>query len=128
MNFIIQKKEEMGIKWFHYLTAAVITLLGLFFIIYGKIHIIEIDKSTQQIRKNQRSIFCRDKLMLYDLNTIKGVKGFQRGHKGLSIDNRHFDIMIYFKQDTLNDEEENVTYKIEPVRILDTNNVVKASQ
>ena len=36
----------MGIKWFHYLTAVVITLLGLFFIIYGKIHIIEIDKST----------------------------------------------------------------------------------
>ena len=36
--------------------------------------------------------------------------------------------MMYFKQDALSDEEENVTYKIEPVRILDTNNVVKASQ
>lgn len=65
--------------------------------------------------------------MLYDLNTIKGVKGFRRGHKGLSIDNRHFDIMIYFKQDAMIDEEENTVYKIDPVRILDTNNVVKAS-
>ena len=74
------------------------------------------------------SIFCQDKLMLYDLNLIKGVKGFQRGHKGLSIDNRHFDIMIYFKQDAMSDEEENTTYKMDPVRILDTNNVVKASQ
>jgi hypothetical protein len=35
---------------------------------------------------------------------------------------------MYFKQDDMSDEEENTTYKMEPVRILDTNNVVKASQ
>ena len=76
INFVSNKKEEMANKLYHYLTAIVITLLGLFFIIYGKIHIIEIDKHSEQIRKNQRSIFCGDKLMVYDLKMIKGVKGF----------------------------------------------------
>lgn len=47
INFVSNKKEEMANKLYHYLTAIVITLLGLFFIIYGKIHIIEIDKHTQ---------------------------------------------------------------------------------
>lgn len=49
MNFLIKKQDQQG---YHYITAIAIIVLGLFFIFYGKIHIIEIDKSTQQIRKN----------------------------------------------------------------------------
>jgi hypothetical protein len=75
MHFLLHS-DKFDPVLYHYVTAAVIILLGLIFIVYGKIHILEIDKNAQQVRKNQMSIFCQDKLMLYDLNLIKGVKGF----------------------------------------------------
>lgn len=47
---------------------------------------------------------------------VKGIKGFQRGHRGLSIDSRHYDILLCFK-----DSQERSA-----VRVMDTNSNVKA--
>ena len=44
MHFLIHG-EKLEPRWYHYLTAAIIILLGIIFIVYGKIHILEIDKN-----------------------------------------------------------------------------------
>ena len=44
------------IKWWHYLIAAVIIVLGLCFIYSGKIYTIEINKGEKVIKKTKQSL------------------------------------------------------------------------
>ena len=67
---------------------------------------------------------------------VKGVKGFRRGHKGLTSENRHFEIILFFKKwsevETKEEQEdqdpEERVPDLKPVTLLDTKNNVRASQ
>jgi cytochrome c biogenesis protein CcdA len=46
MHFLIHGTiKDLNVEWYHYITAVVIIFLGLIFIVYGRIHILEIDKN-----------------------------------------------------------------------------------
>jgi len=56
------------------------------------------------------------------MDEVKGVYGFKRGNNGLYVSNKHFDIMLYFK-----DSEDGFESQYDPIKLLDTQSNVKAS-
>jgi len=121
-------------KWWHYLTALILLVLGLVFVYSGKIQTVEINKYTQKITKTNKSVFCNIKEQSWEIQNIEGVRAFKRGHNGINIEDRHYDIMLYFKRiqykehefSYWDDEDPRVNYH-EPVLLLDTVSNVKAA-
>lgn len=118
MGMQYNENRHQQLKWFHFLTSIIIVLLGVLFIVFSKVRIVEFNKQEKLVKKITKQIFCfcKKDTELFHLSSLKGVKGFQRGHKGLSIDSRHYDILLCFK-----DSEEK-----QAIRIMDTNSNVKA--
>lgn len=77
-------KRNQHFRWWHYVTAIGIMLLGVLFVCSGKVRILEFNKISNYIRKVKISVFCKRQEEVFDLHMVKGVKGFRRGHKGLT--------------------------------------------
>ena len=61
-------------------------------------------------------MFCQTHTQKFEISNVKGVRGFKRGHHGLNVEYGHFDIMMYFRDET------------PEKRLLDTSSAVKCSQ
>ena len=77
---------------------------------------------------------CKSKEKSWDLENIEGVRAFKRGHVGVNIEDRHYDIMMYFKRIIYDehefsywDEEDPRINQFAPVLLLDTVSNVKAA-
>ena len=72
-------------------------LLGLIFILGGKVESVVIDKEKCFLELHKRNIVCMNKKVCHDLTSVNNIRAVKKGHDGVNFYTLHYVIQAEFR-------------------------------
>ena len=82
--------------WWQYLIAIFIGISGTSLLYFGRAYILNMDRTTGIITREQKSLFFKKKTTNWAISQVKNIRVFRRGHDGIQFKNMRYEVQFDF--------------------------------
>lgn len=90
--------KNPGVKWWHWVIASLMVILGLVFFVSGDIKTMVLDREVNLIERRYQKFCCRKRILRRRMTDITNVVSFKKGHEGVNFYTLEYTIRLEFKQ------------------------------